>query len=370
MRRAPALEQFAGQASWAGRRVSLARPVSSRSRADRRGPRRRSRRASHACAISSTERNAPSPFGAAVWCRRRRRWLPPILRDPGEDGSVVPGTLRMEHCWLIPRDTGDPRVDELLRRIDEEGMRVVDPRGVEGRAPHHCLAPTDSRFERLEIDYGRLHERVRRRPQRARGGRGTRAERLGAAPAWDASDDWIVVDGRLRSPSRARSGWSSSSATRISPGRKRRRCSVCRRDTARRHFCRPTIAVAVGRSRAAHALVHPALGRGWDGCATRVGGSRRRALFAPPRRSTASPAGFSPNGRPGNRRQSLGDAALSGASPGADSQATTRRRHPRLAGSLTDDTRWWRSAEAGMTVSIQIFEDLLPNGTEHADSAA
>ena len=29
-----------------------------------------------------------------------------------------------------------------------------------------------------------------------------------------------------------------------------------------------------------------------------------------------------------------------------------------------------RSAEAGMTVSIQFFEDLLPNGTEHADSAS
>ena len=27
------------------------------------------------------------------------------------------------------------------------------------------------------------------------------------------------------------------------------------------------------------------------------------------------------------------------------------------------------STEAGMTVSIQIFEDLLPNGTDHADSA-
>ena len=51
-----------------------------------------------------------------------------LQRDPGEDGSVVPGTLRMEHCWLIPRDTGDHRVEELLRRIDEEGMRVEDPR--------------------------------------------------------------------------------------------------------------------------------------------------------------------------------------------------------------------------------------------------
>src|SRR5918999_138804 len=57
-----------------------------------------------------------------------------LKRDPGEDGSVVPGTLRMEHCWLIPRDTGDDRVEELLRRIDDEGMRVIDPREAERRA--------------------------------------------------------------------------------------------------------------------------------------------------------------------------------------------------------------------------------------------
>ena len=65
-----------------------------------------------------------------------------LKRDPGEDGAVVPGTLRMEHCWLIPRDTGDDRVEELLRRIDGEGMRVVDPRD-SGRRATTGVTPTD-----------------------------------------------------------------------------------------------------------------------------------------------------------------------------------------------------------------------------------
>jgi hypothetical protein len=154
-----------------------------------------------------------------------------LRRDPGEDGSVVPGTLRMEHCWLIPRNTGDHRVEELLRRIDEEGMRVVDPREAERRATH------------LQA-------------------------------------------------------WSSSSATRIYRGRKRRRCSVCHRDTARRRFSRLTIAAGAGRTRSSGHSGTSGSGTppGWTPdtpwCA-----SRHRALFAPPRRSTASLAGSSLNER-------------------------------------------------------------------------
>jgi hypothetical protein len=124
-----------------------------------------------------------------------------LKRDPGEDGSVVPGTLRMEHCWLIPRDTGDPRVDELLRRIDEEGMRVKDPREVRPNstpdsASGNGLPPPDS-----DIDYGRLHELAYVAARNVR--EEVEARVLSdwvQRPEWDASDDWIVVDGRLRSP--------------------------------------------------------------------------------------------------------------------------------------------------------------------------
>jgi hypothetical protein len=127
-----------------------------------------------------------------------------LQRDPGEDGSVVPGTLRMEHCWLIPRDTGDPRVEELLRRIDEEGMRVVDPREAERRATQVSPLPApDVRHPTSDsdIDYGRLHELAYVAARNVR--EEVEARVLSdwvQRPAWDAGDDWIVVDGRLRSP--------------------------------------------------------------------------------------------------------------------------------------------------------------------------
>ena len=116
-----------------------------------------------------------------------------LQRDPGEDGSVVPGTLRMEHCWLIPSGTGDTRVEELLKRIREEGMRVRDPRH---RDPDDAgAAPAAD----AEIDYGQLHELAYVAARQVR----DEVEALVLAdwvaqPGWEASGDWIVVDGRLR----------------------------------------------------------------------------------------------------------------------------------------------------------------------------
>jgi hypothetical protein len=123
-----------------------------------------------------------------------------LQRDPGEDGSVVPGSLRMEHCWLIPRDTGDHRVEELLRRIDAEGMRVVDPREAGPNSTPDSRLPTpDSNVS--DIDYGRLHELAYVAARNVR--EEVEARVLSdwvQRSVWDASADWIVVDGRLRSP--------------------------------------------------------------------------------------------------------------------------------------------------------------------------
>jgi hypothetical protein len=119
-----------------------------------------------------------------------------LHRAPGEDGVIVPGTLRMEHCWLIPRGLNDDRVAELLRRIDAEGMRVEDPRDA---SPRHT-APDDE-TQANTIDYGRLHELAYVAARNVR--EEVEARVLSdwvERPEWIAADDWIVVDGRLRSP--------------------------------------------------------------------------------------------------------------------------------------------------------------------------
>ena len=120
-----------------------------------------------------------------------------LQRDPGEEGSVVPGTLRMEHCWLIPRNTGDHRVDELLHRIEFEGMRVVDPRDSGSRSATDARPATSD----SDMDYGRLHELAYVAARHVR--EEVEARVLSdwvQRPEWAAGDDWIVVDGRLRSP--------------------------------------------------------------------------------------------------------------------------------------------------------------------------
>jgi hypothetical protein len=119
-----------------------------------------------------------------------------LRRDPGEDGIVVPGTLRLEHCWLIPRGLGDRRVDELLQRIDAEGMRVEDPRTFRSRG-----GEDGEPAEAGAVDYGRLHELAYVAARHVR-------EEVEARvlhdwvqqPDWASGHDWIVVDGRLRSP--------------------------------------------------------------------------------------------------------------------------------------------------------------------------
>jgi hypothetical protein len=117
-----------------------------------------------------------------------------LERDPGEHGAVIPGTLLMEHCWLIPRNL-DPRVDALVARIEAEGMRILDPRDDDG---HRSLG---DEAEDSGIDYGRLHELAYVAARKVR--EEVEARVLAdwvSRSEWASGDDWIVVDGRLRTP--------------------------------------------------------------------------------------------------------------------------------------------------------------------------
>jgi hypothetical protein len=103
---------------------------------------------------------------------------------------MVPGTLRMEHCWLIP-EVSDPRVDDLCARIRASGMRVLDPRS----------AAQPGGDEDVSLDYGYLHELAYVAARRVREETEARvlADWVGR-PDWAAGDDWMVIDGRLRTP--------------------------------------------------------------------------------------------------------------------------------------------------------------------------
>lgn len=111
-----------------------------------------------------------------------------LRREPGEDGAIEPGTLQMEHCWLIPEGL-DARADALRGRIKAEGMRIEDPRDA---VPH-------GGDEDGPIDYGRLHELAYVKAREVREELEARVLREWVSrPEWAEDDGWIAVDGRLR----------------------------------------------------------------------------------------------------------------------------------------------------------------------------
>lgn len=117
-----------------------------------------------------------------------------LRRDPTGDGVIEKGTLRMEHCWLIPRGL-DKRIDALLARINAEGMRVEDPRTF-GRAGSRA---EDEQSDGA-VDYGQLYELAYAAARQVR----DTLERdvlndWVSRPEWATGEDWIVVDGRLPS---------------------------------------------------------------------------------------------------------------------------------------------------------------------------
>jgi hypothetical protein len=113
-----------------------------------------------------------------------------LHRHPCEDCAIVPGTLQMEHCWLIP-SVPDARVDDLRKRIEDAGMRIEDPRETTLRDADDDAA----------LDYGRLHELAYVAARKVREEVEARVlDNWVKRPEWSTGDDWIVVDGRLHAP--------------------------------------------------------------------------------------------------------------------------------------------------------------------------
>jgi hypothetical protein len=191
MRRAPALElQFAG-AGEIGRGAESARPgfePLEGAIASRRVPAARISESRLKYFLDGAQRTF------SVW----RCGLIPIAatvvaagilqRDPGGEGSIAPGTLQLEHCLLIPAGL-DSRVDDVRARIEQEGMRVLDPRDLSSSSDD-------------VVDYGRLHELSYVAARRVRDELEARVLQSWVnRPEWAMGEDWLTVDGRLRQPS-------------------------------------------------------------------------------------------------------------------------------------------------------------------------
>ncbi|MDP9363671.1 MAG: hypothetical protein M3Q10_05505, partial [Chloroflexota bacterium] len=115
-----------------------------------------------------------------------------LRRDATGRCDVVPGTLRLEHAWLVPCRLADPRLEPVLARIEAAGGRIVD-----------TLAPIDGGDtddgEPVAADYGHLVERAYDAARKVRDELERDLLRDWAAdPALAAEEEWIVVDGRLR----------------------------------------------------------------------------------------------------------------------------------------------------------------------------
>lgn len=112
-----------------------------------------------------------------------------LRRDDGGEVEVVPGTLRFKHVWLVPRKADQPGLAEVIAAIEAGGGEIVDP--LEGVGADEYLD--------LAGDYGMLHQAGY---VRAREVRSELEEELlvdwGHGDVPRSSDDWLVVDGRLR----------------------------------------------------------------------------------------------------------------------------------------------------------------------------
>ncbi|MFN8664722.1 MAG: hypothetical protein U0075_22780 [Thermomicrobiales bacterium] len=109
-----------------------------------------------------------------------------LRRDPTGDGVLEPGTLALEHRWLIP-GVADPTLDDLRERIAHAGMTITDP-----------LPEREDESGDESVDFGHLHELAYKAAQeiRAEVEKGVLA-RWTQRAEWRADDSWILVDGRL-----------------------------------------------------------------------------------------------------------------------------------------------------------------------------
>jgi hypothetical protein len=112
-----------------------------------------------------------------------------LERDRSGETCLLPGSLRLQHAWIVPEYAEEPRLNELCSVIRDIGGTIIDP-----------LASLDAGgedYRRSSGDYLHLEAKAMQ-AARSRREHLERTLLLEWSREFGSSGDWIVVDGALR----------------------------------------------------------------------------------------------------------------------------------------------------------------------------
>src|SRR6478735_4666350 len=112
-----------------------------------------------------------------------------LERDYSGETRLLPGSLRLQHAWIVPEYANEPRLNELCSVIRDIGGTIIDP-----------LASLDAGgedYRRSSGDYLHLEAKAMQ-AARSRREHLERTLLLEWSREFGSSGDWIVVDGALR----------------------------------------------------------------------------------------------------------------------------------------------------------------------------
>src|SRR3954454_18180310 len=112
-----------------------------------------------------------------------------LERDQLGETQLLPGSLRLEHPWIVPEYADEPRIAELCNVVRDIGGTIVDP-----LSP---LDPQSDEYRRASGDYLHLEAKAMQ-SARARREQLERNLLLDWRRDYGDGEDWIVVDGALR----------------------------------------------------------------------------------------------------------------------------------------------------------------------------
>jgi hypothetical protein len=113
-----------------------------------------------------------------------------LTRDRAGNAAIVPGTLRMQHAWIIPSGCQLPEMQSVCDSLRSVGARIVDPLS--------ALLDDEERYARSVADYGHIERKALQAARKER--ENLERELLRYWSQTNNDDGWIVVDGALREP--------------------------------------------------------------------------------------------------------------------------------------------------------------------------